>query len=199
MAILETEPDPIIEGDAPSATAHSVLLLGGTTEAFRLAQLFASEPQLDMISSLAGRTSSPRRPAGRLRIGGFGGVDGLAQFIADQKIEAVIDATHPFAATITDHAVDAAKQLGVPYLLLGRSPWVKTEQDHWLEVTDIASAVEQVPRRARVLLAVGRQEAPAFAKRMDCWFLSRKNRTRRYRQVRSFWNARATLPMMNAR
>ena len=104
----------------------------------------------------------------------------------------MIDATHPFAATITDHAVDAAKQLGVPYLLLGRSPWVKTEQDHWLEVTDIASAVEQVPRRARVLLAVGRQEAPAFAKRM-------KNRTRRYRQVRSFWNARATLPMMNAR
>lgn len=171
LAILET--GPVIEGDPPSATAHSVLLLGGTTEAFRLAQMFAGEPALDIISSLAGRTSSPRRPAGRLRIGGFGGVDGLTRFIASEQIEAVIDATHPFAATITEHAVDAARQLGVPYLLLGRSPWVKTAQDHWLEVDDIASAVEQVPRRARVLLAVGRQEAPAFAKRMDCWFLSR--------------------------
>jgi precorrin-6A/cobalt-precorrin-6A reductase len=164
---------PMIEGVAPPEGARSVLLLGGTTEAFRLAQLFANEPGIDIITSLAGRTSSPRQPAGRLRVGGFGGADGLAEFLVSERIQAIIDATHPFAATITDHAVYAARRTGIPLLLLSRPPWEKTEQDQWIDVPDIETAVTSIPRRGRVLLAVGRQEAPAFAKRMDCWFLTR--------------------------
>lgn len=170
---METVPAPMIEGVAPAEGVRSVLLLGGTTEAFRLAQLFANEPGVDVITSLAGRTSSPRQPAGRLRVGGFGGPDGLAEFLVSERIQAVIDATHPFAATMTEHAVYAAQRTGIPLLLLSRSPWEKTEQDQWIDVPDIETAVASVPRRARVLLAVGRQEAPAFSKRMDCWFLTR--------------------------
>lgn len=170
---METTPVPIIEGEAPLPTAHSVLLLGGTTEAFRLAQLFANQPQIDIINSMAGRTSSPRRPVGRLRIGGFGGVEGLAQFIVSNRIMAVIDATHPFASGISDNAFRAAQMTGIHHLLLSRAPWAKIQDDTWLEVPDIPSAVERIPKNARVLLAVGRQEAPAFASRTDCWFLTR--------------------------
>ncbi len=150
-----------------------VLLLGGTTEAFRLAQMFANEPGIDIITALAGRTSSPRRPAGRLRIGGFGGAEGLAEFIVNQRINAVIDATHPFASTISFNALQAAKMVSVPHLLLSRSSWNKKQGDMWVEVPDIAAAVSQIPKRSRVMLAVGRQEAAAFAVRQDCWFLTR--------------------------
>ena len=170
---METATIPVIEGNPPPANVPSVMLLGGTTEAFRLAQMFVNEPGIDIITSFAGRTSSPRKPAGRLRVGGFGGVEGLADFIVNERISAVIDATHPFASTITDHAYQAAKMVSVPHLHLARSSWNKKHGDIWIEVPDLASAVEQIPKRARVMLAVGRQEAAAFAVRQDCWFLTR--------------------------
>src|ERR1700757_3479156 len=98
-----------------------VLLLGGTREARALAARL--QAHVDVISSLAGRVPDPALPVGAVRIGGFGGVDGLRKWLRDEHIDAVVDATHPFAATITAHAVDACGQLEVPYLLVARPAW----------------------------------------------------------------------------
>ncbi len=98
-----------------------VLLLGGTGEGRRLAALLADSAGVEVISSLAGRTAEPVLPPGRIRIGSFGGPDGLAAWLAAERIGAVIDATHPFASAITASAVTAAARLDVPLLLLRRA------------------------------------------------------------------------------
>ncbi|MFN8044226.1 MAG: precorrin-6A/cobalt-precorrin-6A reductase, partial [Mycobacterium sp.] len=98
-----------------------VLLLGGTGEARELAARL--HPDIDVISSLAGRVPDPALPVGPVRIGGFGGVDGLREWLRDNDISAVIDATHPFAATMTAHAAQACAELGLPHLVLARPAW----------------------------------------------------------------------------
>lgn len=165
--------EPPILGPRPIPHDHSVLLLGGTTEAFRLAQVLANDAGLDLITAMAGRTSQPRQPAGRLRIGGFGGVEGLANFIVNNRICGLIDATHPFASTISFHAFEAARLTQIPHLLLNRAPWRKVDRDQWIEVPDMPGAAAKIPMGARVLLAVGRQDIAHFAGRQDCWFVSR--------------------------
>jgi precorrin-6A/cobalt-precorrin-6A reductase len=169
-----------------------LLILGGTTEARHLAAACADAlPELTTVTSLAGRTSSPLVPAGELRIGGFGGVPGLAAYLRSAAIDLIVDATHPFAATMSTHAAEAAAATDVPLLRLQRPGWTETAGDRWhrLPTLEAAAAFLGAERaeaastaspsaaargfRWRVFLTTGRQEIAAFAGLDDCWFLAR--------------------------
>jgi precorrin-6A/cobalt-precorrin-6A reductase len=149
-----------------------VLVLGGTGEARELAARLAGRPGLEVVSSLAGRTSDPRRPPGRTRVGGFGGAAGLAGWLAAERIGAVVDATHPFATAMTEAAVTATARLGVPLLVLRRPGWTAGPGDNWRRVPSLAAAAADLPGQ-RVLLTVGRGEVRAFAADQDRWYLIR--------------------------
>jgi precorrin-6A/cobalt-precorrin-6A reductase len=149
------------------------LLLGGTADATRLARLLA-EAGLDAIFSYAGRTESPTPQPLPVRIGGFGGVDGLAEFLDTEKITHLIDATHPFAAGMSRNAVAAAARTRTRLIALERAPWQARPGDRWQEVADIAGAVAALPAEpARVFLAIGRQNIAAFAARPEHFYLLR--------------------------
>lgn len=138
-------------------------MLGGTSEATRLASHLAGRPDIAPILSLAGRTQALAPAPIPRRVGGFGGIDGLAQFLADEAIAAVVDATHPFAAQISAHAAAACARLGVPLARLTRPAWTSEPGDRWQAAASIAEAVDLLgatPRR--VFLTVGRQGLAAF-------------------------------------
>jgi precorrin-6A/cobalt-precorrin-6A reductase len=150
-----------------------VLLLGGTAEARRLAGLLVSDGHT-VISSLAGRTTDPLRPAGSVRIGGFGGVDGLTGYLRTERIDVLVDGTHPFASRITEHAVEACGASGVPLMILQRPGWTASPGDVWHRVASLAEAASELPRRGRrVFLTTGRQGIAVFAGLDECWFLAR--------------------------
>lgn len=137
------------------------LILGGTGEAAALARALAGR---DVVTSLAGRTATLPDLPGRVRIGGFGGADGLREFLRVEGIGAVVDATHPFAARISAHAAKACAALGVPRLVLARPAWEKVPGDTWIEVDTMAEAAAGLPALGRrAFLTVGSQEAAAFA------------------------------------
>ena len=146
-----------------------ILLLGGTGEARSLAARL--HPGHDIVSSLAGRVPDPALPAGPVRIGGFGGVAGLRQWLSDNDIGAVVDATHPFASTMTAHAAQVCRELGLPHLVLSRPAW-----DPVGTVTvasDVAAAAFVAERGfTRVFLTTGRSGVRPFAD-SDAWFLIR--------------------------
>ena len=153
--------------------ALTVLVLGGTSEARALAGELALKSELRVISSLAGRVSNPALPAGEVRVGGFGGADGLAAYARAEGIGAVVDATHPFAETISAHAVDACARAGLPLLRLARSGWSRRSGDDWHDVASLAEAAALLPKLgSRVFLTTGRQGLAAFAG-LDLWFLIR--------------------------
>jgi precorrin-6A/cobalt-precorrin-6A reductase len=140
-----------------------VLILGGTTEARELG-LALSRRELVTTISLAGRTAVPATQPVPVRRGGFGGVDGLAQYLRAQRIDFLIDATHPYAETISANAARAASQTNTPILALRRPPWTAVDGDVWIEVSDAQDAVSALGERPRrVFLAVGRQELTPFA------------------------------------
>ena len=146
-----------------------VLLLGGTAEGRRLAARL--HPQTDVISSLAGRVPDPALPAGPVRIGGFGGVEGLRQWLRDNDIAAVIDATHPFAATMTANAAAACAELALPHLLLSRPAWDPGDAE--LVASDREAAdVVAAKGYSRVFLTTGRSGSAAF-RDSGAWFLIR--------------------------
>ena len=154
--------------------SRRILILGGTGEAAALAEALAARPDLEPITSLAGRTREPRPLPGRVRSGGFGGPQGLAAFIASEHIAAVIDATHPFAAQISRHASQASSDKAVPLLRLERPAWVRQPGDQWLEVASVAEAVPAVRQfGARVFLTIGRTEIEPFSGLAGIWFLLR--------------------------
>ncbi|MEU2222868.1 cobalt-precorrin-6A reductase [Streptomyces sp. NPDC018347] len=151
-----------------------VLILGGTTEARRLAELLHGTPGLELTSSLAGRVADPRLPPGGTRIGGFGGAAGLAAWLHESGTGAVVDATHPFAGTIGHHALQAAAAVRVPLLVLRRPGWLPVEGDRWHEVGSLEEAVAALPALGRrVFLTTGRMGLAAFAALDDLWFLVR--------------------------
>ena len=146
-----------------------VLLLGGTAEGRRLAARL--HPQTDVISSLAGRVPDPALPAGPVRIGGFGGVEGLRQWLRDNDITAVIDATHPFAATMTANAAAACAELALPHLLLSRPAWDPGDAE--LVASDREAAdVVAAKGYSRVFLTTGRSGTTAF-RDSGAWLLIR--------------------------
>jgi precorrin-6A/cobalt-precorrin-6A reductase len=141
-----------------------ILILGGTVEARQLAGSLADRADLDVTLSLAGRTAQPAAQPVPVRIGGFGGADGLADYLTVQHVDVLIDATHPYAATISSHAADAAARTGTKVLALRRPPWTMAAGDRWIDVDDVAGALRALgdaPRR--VFLAIGRKEIAAFA------------------------------------
>lgn len=146
-----------------------VLLLGGTGEARALAA--ALHPAVEVISSLAGRVPDPALPVGPVRIGGFGGAEGMRQWLVDEHVDAVVDATHPFAATITAHAAQVCTELGLPHLVLARPAWSPGTAT---VVASDSEAAETVAANgyARVFLTTGRSGTRAF-KDVDAWFLIR--------------------------
>ncbi|TIX63137.1 MAG: cobalt-precorrin-6A reductase, partial [Mesorhizobium sp.] len=142
---------------------HRILILGGTTEARQLAGKLAARADLSVTLSLAGRTESPVAQGVPVRSGGFGGAEGLATYLDQEKVELLIDATHPYAARISANAAEAARQAGVPILALRRPGWEPVAGDRWTLVDSAAEAARALgtaPRRA--FLAIGRQEASAF-------------------------------------
>jgi precorrin-6A/cobalt-precorrin-6A reductase len=140
-----------------------VLLLGGTTEAGRMARALA-DAGVDAVYSYAGRTEAPVAQPLPVRVGGFGGIGGLVAYLRAEGISHVIDATHPFAAQMSRNAVEASAVAGVPLVALEREAWVAGVGDRWTYVRDLASAVVALgePSR-RVFLAIGRQTLDAFA------------------------------------
>lgn len=150
-----------------------VLVLGGTAEARRLAADLAAAG-VPVTSSLAGRVSRPRLPAGEVRIGGFGGPDGLARWLRGERVAAAVDATHPFAERISASAARACASAGVPLLRLERPGWRERPGDrwHWAAGLEHAAALtEQLASRA--FLTTGRQGLGAFARIERTWFLVR--------------------------
>ncbi len=145
-------------------TMLRVLILGGTTQASALAARLADDARYDAILSLAGRTQNPLLPDMRHRIGGFGEIVGLANYLRDQKIDVLIDATHPFAEQISTHAAAAAHETRTPLAVFTRRAWTPGAGDRWREFPDAASAARSIgapPRR--VFLSIGRLQLGAFA------------------------------------
>jgi precorrin-6A/cobalt-precorrin-6A reductase len=146
-----------------------VLLLGGTAEGRELATRL--HPHVDIVSSLAGRVPDPALPVGPVRIGGFGGVDGLRRWLRDERIDAVVDATHPFAATMTAHAAQVCRELAMPHLVLARPPWDPGGAIVVASDTGAAEAVAE-QRFSRIFLTTGRSGVKVFAD-SEAWFLIR--------------------------
>ncbi|MGR3616574.1 MAG: cobalt-precorrin-6A reductase [Paracoccaceae bacterium] len=150
-----------------------ILLLGGTTEASRLARGLA-DAGLDAVFSYAGRTLSPVPQPLPTRVGGFGGVAGLVEYLRVERISHVVDATHPFAAQMSGNAVAACAQAGVSLAALEREPWAVDKGDNWIRVSDVTGAVEALPEEpANVFLAIGKQNLEAFAARPEHHYLLR--------------------------
>lgn len=156
-----------------------VLILGGTELANRLvAALREAEPALDIILSLAGRTRNPVLPDCTVRTGGFGGAEGLADYLKAEGISAVIDATHPYAAEISANAAEAARQTDMPCLHLVRPAWTPEPGDNWHPASDNAAAariLDELSSRAplTVFLTIGRQELAPYLFLMNCAFVVR--------------------------
>ncbi|MCZ7415269.1 MULTISPECIES: cobalt-precorrin-6A reductase [unclassified Streptomyces] len=151
-----------------------VLILGGTTEGRWLAETLAEERGLRVTSSLAGRVGRPVLPPGEVRVGGFGGVEGLVEWLREHRVDAVIDTTHPFARTISFNAAEAAATAHVPLLALRRPGWVPEAGDAWHGVGSLEEAARVVRSLgARVFLTTGRMGLSAFAPLAEPWFLVR--------------------------
>jgi precorrin-6A/cobalt-precorrin-6A reductase len=149
-----------------------VLILGGIREAADLAETLVGRGHT-VISSLAGRTKEPVPLAGEVRIGGFGGADGLAAFINENAIDVLIDATHPFAKTMSANAVLAAEKAKCRLIIYARAAWQKQSGDIWFEVETLEGARDAIPEDANVLLALGSQHIAMFACRADVHFVVR--------------------------
>lgn len=149
-----------------------ILILGGTREAAKLAQELYEEGN-DVMTSLAGRTKEPEPLAGEVRIGGFGGAEGLKEFLLENKFDQMIDATHPFAKQISANAIRAAEASGIAFEVLTRPPWQQHADDIWIECDTLEKARDAIPQNARVLLALGSQHIDLFKTRDNVHFLVR--------------------------
>jgi len=157
---------------------RKVLILGGTGDAVKLATQLENIPNIEVISSLAGRTKKPSALVGQVRIGGFGGTEGLANYLRENAIDFLIDATHPCAGQITLNGAIAAQLAQVPHLMLVRPPWERESGDNWIEVKSVEAAAHAIPASIqRVFITSGRQQLEPFKQRSqiypDTWYLIR--------------------------
>ena len=151
-----------------------LLVLGGSSEATLLMRALEARRDVESILSLAGRTVTPVLPQGRHRIGGFGGVAGLVACLRDERIDAMVDATHPFAERMSAHAIAAARAGGVALARYTRPPWQAQEGDDWREVASLDAAVDALGGEARrCFLTVGRLGLAAFARAPQHHYLVR--------------------------
>lgn len=149
-----------------------ILVLGGTSEARELAGALHGR-RVEVTTSLAGRVARPRLPPGKVRVGGFGGPDALADWLRGHHVNAVVDATHPFAQRISASAVSACRAADVPLLRLQRPGWSERPGDRWTWVDDLAGAAAAIGAHGRVLLTTGRQGLSTFSALDSVWFLIR--------------------------
>ncbi|HEY9896641.1 MAG TPA: cobalt-precorrin-6A reductase [Candidatus Sericytochromatia bacterium] len=150
-----------------------VLILGGTGDAAALAAQLSVLPGVAITTALAGRTQQPSALPGAVRVGGFGGSDGLLAYLKEQRIGILIDATHPFAAQMSWNAAIAASEARLPHLMLVRPAWEKVVGDRWIEVETVEAAAQAIPTNARrIFLTIGRQQLAPFAL-LTHWFLMR--------------------------
>ena len=155
-----------------------VLILGGTGEAVGLARLLASRAELDVVTSLAGRTRRPAAVPGRVRTGGFGGVEGLTAYLTGEHVDVVVDATHPYAAAMSSHAKRACDVLGVPRVQLWRPAWSPVEGDTWTGVASLDAAADavadaRISADGCVFLSTGLRDVQVFSRLRDVRFLVR--------------------------
>ncbi|MBD0419036.1 cobalt-precorrin-6A reductase [Streptomyces sp. TRM S81-3] len=151
-----------------------VLILGGTAEARRLAATLAARPGVRVTTSLAGRVTRPGALEGDVRIGGFGGAGGLAAWLRAERVDALVDATHPFAERITANAARAAADTGVPAVVLRRPGWRPGDRDRWHPVPSLSAAAGLLPDLGRrVFLTTGRLGLAAFAHLTELHFVVR--------------------------
>ena len=150
-----------------------ILVLGGTLEASALALALAERGERAVLS-YAGRVAQPKAQPITVRVGGFGGVPGLLAYLRSQRISHLVDATHPFAAQMSQHAVAAAAQAGVPLLALSRPPWQPGPGDRWQALDSMAAAVAALAGPPqRVMLALGRLHLAEFAAQPQHHYLLR--------------------------
>jgi precorrin-6A/cobalt-precorrin-6A reductase len=153
---------------------HKILILGGTTEARQIAGALAARGDCEVVLSLAGRTEHPAAQGVPVRVGGFGGAGGLADYLRENTVGLLVDATHPYAARISANAAEAARIAGVPILALRRPGWERREDDRWTEVDDVPGAVQALGTMPRhVFLTLGRQEVHAFEAAPQHFYLVR--------------------------
>lgn len=155
-----------------------ILVLGGTGDAVKLAAKLAITNEFEVISSLAGRTKKPSTLIGQVRIGGFGGADGLVNYLQENAIDFLVDATHPCAGQITMNGAIAAKAAKIPHLMLVRPQWERVPGDNWIEVESVAAAAQAIPESiSRVFITSGRQQLEPFLLRsqihQQTWYLIR--------------------------
>jgi precorrin-6A/cobalt-precorrin-6A reductase len=149
-----------------------ILILGGIREAAELARQLVDEGH-DVTTSLAGRTKNPDKVSGKVRIGGFGGVEGLARHLEENAIDLLIDCTHPFARNISANARQAASLAGTQLRVVERPPWQEQPGDCWNKVSSLEQACKAIPAGACVLLALGSQHIARFQTRRDVHFIVR--------------------------
>ena len=159
-----------------------ILILGGTGDAVKLAAQLANISTIEVISSLAGRTKKPSALVGQVRIGGFGGAEGLAKYLQENAIDILIDATHPCAGQITVNGAIASQLVNIPHLMLVRPQWERVSGDDWIEVETIEAAAIAIPELVRrVFITSGRQQLEPFLERLrlypdlypEMWYLIR--------------------------
>lgn len=155
-----------------------VLILGGTGDAVKLAAQLSTIPEIEIISSLAGRTKKPAALVGQVRIGGFGGAEGLVNYLQEYSINFLIDATHPCAGHITINGAIASQIVKIPHLMLVRPQWGKVSGDNWIEVESVEAAAQAIPESVnRVFITSGRQQLEPFSQRSHTypktWYLMR--------------------------
>ena len=149
-----------------------ILILGGTEEARLLANQLVSMEH-EVTTSYAGRTSDPDLPEGEVRVGGFGGPRGLADYILNNGVQRLVDATHPYSVQIATNAYEAAQFTGVHLIRLIRPPWREPQYAFWHHVQNAEDAAAGLPKGARVLLTVGHRGLDTYLARTDCSFVVR--------------------------
>jgi precorrin-6A/cobalt-precorrin-6A reductase len=148
------------------AMPHKVLILGGTAEARDIAASLLSAGH-DVTSSLAGVTSKPLLPVGNIRVGGFGGADGLRDYLTAEKIDVLVDATHPFAAIISGNAHAAVQNSSTQLFRFERPAWQAVVGDRWMSVRSLKEAAQNLPANAHVFITTGRKDLVPFLARED--------------------------------
>jgi precorrin-6A/cobalt-precorrin-6A reductase len=143
-----------------------ILILGGTAEAREIAALLLADGH-DVTSSLAGVTSKPLLPEGKVRIGGFGGAEGLRNYLEHEAIDVLVDATHPYAAIISRNASDAVHGSGTQLVRFERAAWTMVIGDNWISVATLGEAANALPRGVKVFITTGRKELAALLDRSD--------------------------------
>jgi precorrin-6A/cobalt-precorrin-6A reductase len=151
-----------------------ILILGGTAEAVSLAGNLGALGKYDLVYSLAGRTRAPNLPDCEVRRGGFGGAQGLAAYLVQAEITILIDATHPYAATMAANSRRAAQESGIAHFKFLRPAWEVPEGAEWIHVAGPEQAASVIGDRFhRIFLSSGLKDVGAFAELADCWFLIR--------------------------